>query len=116
MFENTWRCACSTGAAASLRRTSTCRFSHWAPGRFFLRTGFTSVRSASACRSAVGMRVQAAPASVNKMKELVMEGKINFLLGQIGNALAVVAPEGDGDGRALDGEAEHPGGRRARWR
>lgn len=27
---------------------------------------------------------KAAPASVNKMKELVMEGKINFLLGQIG--------------------------------
>jgi thioredoxin reductase (NADPH) len=27
---------------------------------------------------------KAAPASVNKMKELVMEGKINFFLGQIG--------------------------------
>ena len=29
---------------------------------------------------------KAAPASVNKMKELVMEGKINFLLGQIAQA------------------------------
>ncbi len=44
---------------------------------------------------------KAAPASVNRMKELVMEGKINFLLGQISKL--------EGDGRPAQRRAPRDG-------